>query len=438
MEKVSIISLGCPKNTVDSEKIIGVLADSGYMISTIPEESDFVIINTCAFIQPAVIESKNVISQFIRIKKRNKFKLIVTGCMPSRYYTYLCEEREIDGIIGLYHITQFPEILSLIASGKRICINSCGHIKGYSLLPRVISTMPYAYLKITEGCNNCCSYCTIPQIRGHLVSFPEKEILKEAENLFLSGVKELIIVGHDITAFGKDSGKKSLTRLVREIVGIGFPWIRLMYLHPSGITNELLELIGSYKQICKYLDIPLQHVNPVILKRMNRPVFDYGKLINRIRKFVPGITLRTTFIVGFPGETDQIFDELIEFVKSIKFERLGAFIYYPEEGTRSFLMDNSVPIYIKKRRYLRLINIQKKISKELALSFKNKILEIIIDKEKNGRFYGRTQMDAPDIDWIVTVHGKVRFGDMVNVRITKSSFYSLSGFVCSDMTKPQS
>lgn len=430
MKKVSVISLGCPKNTVDSEKIIGVLGEAGYIISTIPEESDFVIINTCAFIQPAVNESRKLISWFIRRKKRNNFKLIVTGCLPSRYYDALCEKKEIDGIIGLYNISKLPEIFFDIAAGKRVCVISGEYIRNYCLMPRVMSTIPYAYLKITEGCNNCCSYCTIPQIRGSLISFPEKEILKEAERLFLCGIKEIIIVGHDITSFGKEGGKQSLPQLVKKITQIGFPWIRLMYLHPSGITDELLEVICNNRQICRYLDIPLQHVNPLILRKMNRPVMDYEKLIGKIRKSVPDITLRTTFIVGFPGETEQIFNELIEFIKHVRFERMGTFIYYPEKGTDAFLMNNQIPLHIKKRRFYRLMKIQKNISKEIAFSFRNRVFQVIIERKGNGCFYGRTQMDAPDIDWSVKVYGKTSIGDMVNIRIKKSSPYSLLGFIC--------
>ncbi len=429
MRKVSVISLGCPKNTVDSEKIIGILGDAGYSISAIPEEADFVIINTCAFIQPAVKEARKVISEFIRKKKRNNFKLIVTGCLPRRDYCSLYKEKEIDGIIGLYQISRIPGIFSDIAAGRRVCTVSIGHIKNCCLIPRIISTLPYAYLKITEGCNNRCSYCTIPSIRGPLVSFPEKEILKEAESLFFSGVREIIIVGHDITAYGKEKGRASLPGLVRKIIKIGFPWIRLMYLHPSGITDELLELIAENKQICKYLDIPLQHVNPVILKKMNRPVMDYGNLIEKIRKSIPGITLRTTFIVGFPGETEKIFGDLIEFIRDIRFERLGAFIYYPEKGTDAFLMDGQISENVKKHRFCRLMGIQKNISRKLASSFRDRILEVIIERDENGYFSGRTQMDAPDIDWSVRVYGDAGVGDIVNVRITGSSTYSLSGSI---------
>ncbi|MCX7704658.1 MAG: 30S ribosomal protein S12 methylthiotransferase RimO [bacterium] len=430
MKKVSIISLGCPKNTVDSEKILGLLGDAGYVISAVPEESDFVIINTCAFIQPAVYESRKIISDFIRRKRRNNFKLIVTGCLSSRDYDSLSTMKEIDAIIGLYRISQLPKIFSDIVSGKRVCIKSHSYIKNYCAIPRLISTAPYAYLKITEGCDNHCSYCTIPLIRGPLVSFSEKEILKEAEDLFLTGVKEIIIIGHDTTSYGKEKGRSYLPDLVKQIAKIGFPWIRLMYLHPSGITDDLLELISENKQVCKYLDVPLQHVHPLILRKMNRPVVDYKKLIEKIRKSVPGITLRTTFIVGFPGETEGIFDELIQFIKDIRFERLGAFTYYPERGTKAFLMDKQVPISIKKNRLSMLLNVQKSISKEIANSFRDKIIEVIIEKKDRTHFSGRSQMDAPDIDWSVKVHGEANIGNIVKVRIARTLPYTLSGFIC--------
>lgn len=430
MKRISVISLGCPKNTVDSEKILGILADAGYTVSAIVEESDFVIVNTCAFIQPAVDESREVISGLKRKKKKCNFKIIVTGCLPCRDYSSLSIEEDIDAIIGPYYITRLPEILSDIESGKKIRSNPGARIENYCMIPRLISTMPYGYLKITEGCNNCCSYCTIPMIRGPLVSFSEKDILKEAEALYNLGVKELIVVGHDITAYGKDKGKSSITALIKKILKIGFPWIRLMYLHPSGITDELLELIAENKQICRYLDVPLQHINPHILKKMNRPVVDCGKLIEKIRKAIPEIALRTTFIVGFPGETEEIFCQLIEFVKDVRFERLGAFIYYPEKGTRAYMLDNHIPEEIKKERFFNLMDIQRKISKEIASSFKGKILDVIIEKKQDNHFLGRTQMDAPDIDWSVKVHGKAKLGDILKVRITKAFSFGLSGFIC--------
>ncbi|MGC9065471.1 MAG: 30S ribosomal protein S12 methylthiotransferase RimO, partial [Candidatus Ratteibacteria bacterium] len=394
-KKLCVISLGCPKNTVDSEKIIGILGQAGYEISLIPEESDFVIVNTCAFINPAIDEARQVIS-FLKDRKREyEFKLIVTGCLPARDHDRLLKDRDIDGVIGPYSIARLPEIFSEIESGKRIYTHTDVGIHQYCRLPRAVSTFPYAYIKIAEGCNNRCSYCTIPIIRGPLYSFFEKDILKEAESLFASGVKELIIVGHDITAYGKDRGEHSLCKLLRSLLKIGFPWIRLMYLHPSGISQKLLELMNSHSQICKYLDIPLQHINPEILKKMNRPVKDYRKLIEDIRRTIPNIALRTTLIVGFPGETEGMFQELLDFVREMRFEKLGAFIYYPENGTPASLMPGQIPYERKKERYQRLMKVQKKISKDIALSFQGKTVEVLIEKKEEKYLLGRTRRDAP-------------------------------------------
>lgn len=428
MKRVCIISLGCPKNTVDSEKIIGILGSSGYMVSGIPEESDFVIVNTCAFIKPAVEESKQIILNLKKKKKKYGFRLVITGCLPVREKSFLFNDSDIDGVIGPYHIEKLPGFILDIETGKRVQDVSFSTIKHYCKIPRIISTLPYAYLKIAEGCNNHCSYCTIPSIRGPLFSYPEKEILKEAEHLLISGVKELIIVAHDITSYGRN--RYDFCRLLKKIISLGFPWIRLMYLHPSGITPNLLETMNKNSSVCKYLDIPLQHVNPLILKRMNRPVMDYKKMIEEIRKAVPQITLRTTFIVGFPGETEDIFNELIEFVRELRFERMGAFIYWPERNTRAYFLKGQVPFETKKKRFLKLMDIQKNISKEIADSFVGKVLDVLIEKEMNGYLSGRTQMDAPEIDWTVKVYGKARPGDIVKVKITKNSEYSLSGKIC--------
>jgi len=429
MKKVCVISLGCPKNTVDSEKIIGVAGDSNYAISPVPDDSDFVIVNTCAFIKPAVLEAKRMISRLKKLKEKRNFKLIVAGCLVARNFETLFNDIDIDGIIGPYDIDRLSNVLSEIESGKRVLMNQSAKIKNYCTIPRIVSTWPYAYLKITEGCSNRCSYCTIPLIRGELFSYSEKEILKEAEFLFNSGIKELIIVGHDITAYGKDTHKSNLCKIVRGIIKIGFPWIRLMYLHPAGITDDLLDLIKNSPQICKYLDVPVQHSCPEILKNMNRPVIDYRKFFERIRKSVPGIALRSTVIVGFPGETDKIFKHLVDFVTDVRFEKLGIFTYYREKNTPASMMKWQVPEEIKKERFVLLREIQKKISKEIASSFTGQILDVLIEGRKNGICVGRTQRDAPDIDWSVKIKGKCEPGEIVKVAITKSFYYSLEGII---------
>jgi len=429
MKKVCVISLGCPKNTIDSEKIIGVAGDSGYAISPVVEESDFVIVNTCAFIKPAMVEAKRMIYRLKKLKEKKNFKLIVAGCLVARDFETLFNDIDIDGIIGPYDIDRLSKVLCEIESGKRVLLNQSAKIENYCTIPRIVSTWPYAYLKITEGCSNRCSYCTIPLIRGELFSYSDKEILKEAETLFNSGIKELIIIGHDITSYGRDTHKSNLCNLVRKIVKIGFPWVRLMYLHPAGITDDLLDLISESPQICKYLDVPIQHSNPEILRNMNRPVMDYRKFFEKIKKCVPGIALRSTVIVGFPGETDKIFKQLVDFVTDVRFEKLGVFIYYPEKNTPASIMKGQVPEGIKKERFMLLREIQKKISREIASSFIGQTLDVLIEDRSEGICVGRTQRDAPDIDWTVKIRGKRKPGEIVKVKITRSFYYSLEGVI---------
>ncbi len=431
MIKIYVITLGCPKNLVDSEKIIGIVGSSGYAVTTDMREADYVIVNTCSFIKPAFLEAKSVISKLKKLKEKFSFKIIVAGCLPARSSEDLFKDIDIDGVIGPYDILRMPELINEIEQGKRVNIVERKHIRHYCKVPRVISTWPYAYLKITEGCSNMCSYCTIPSIRGSLVSFSEKEILYEAEFLFQSGIKEIIIVGHDITSYGRDTGQYAIVQLLKKIADIGFPWIRLLYLHPTGITDELLELIDTNSCFCKYLDIPIQHINPYILREMNRPVMDYRKFFEHIRNSIKGVCLRTTLMVGFPGETDRIFEELLGFVKEIRFERLGAFIFSPEKNTKASLMPCQVPYKTKNLRLRHLINVQKEINKQISSSFVHSIVDVIVDEKKNNYFEGRTRMDAPDIDCKVKFKGSVNPGDIVKIRVNKSSPYVLYGKILS-------
>ncbi len=431
MKKICVITLGCPKNLVDSERIVGVAGSSGCAITTDIKEADYVILNTCSFIRPALLEARRTISRLKKLKEKFFFKLIIAGCLPARSPEFLLMDNGIDGVIGPYNISRIPELLRDIDSGRKADIIEYERIRHFCHLPRAVSTWPYAYLKITEGCSNMCSYCTIPLIRGRLVSFPEREILKEAEFLFQIGIKELIVIGHDITSYGKDTKRDSVVNLLRRIADIGFRWIRLMYLHPAGITDELLELVNDNPCFCRYLDIPIQHINPVILRKMNRPAINYKRFFEYIRNSVPGVCLRTTLMVGFPGETDRIFDELVEFVEETRFQRLGAFVFSPEKGTKAFLMSGQVSPEKKQARLKILMSVQGKINRQISSSFVGSTVEVLVEKKMDDHFEGRTRMDAPDIDCKVRFKGRANPGDIVRVKIHRSSTYVLHGRVVS-------
>ncbi len=434
MKNIYLISLGCPKNLVDSEKILGELANSGYVITPYPQNADYIIINTCAFIQPAVEESLDVIDRIKKIKTKTGGKIIVFGCLTQRYGNNLLKDKDIDAVLGPDKIYHLPYVLKSMESSVQPVQSPknlfCPTGFNYQLknTPRMILTYPYAYLKITEGCSNFCSYCLIPKIRGPLKSFPEKEIIKEARDLSESGIKELIIVGQDITSYGTDNRENaSLTDILEKLLLMDFKWIRLLYLRPEKITEKLIEIIAKNKKMCKYLDIPLQHIHPDILKKMNRPLIDYKKLIEKIRKNIPDICLRTTFIVGFPGETEKHYKYLVDFIKDVKFDRMGAFPYFREKQTPAYSLPGQIPESIKIDRLNKLMAVQKNILKITLRKFIGKNIDVIIDKKTKDILTGRTQFDAPDIDCTVKIKGKAKTGDIINVQIIKASGYTLSG-----------
>jgi ribosomal protein S12 methylthiotransferase len=430
---ICLISLGCPKNLVDSEKILGDLVNNGFIITAEPKDADYIIINTCAFIQPAVKESLDVINEIKKIKKKTDCKIIVFGCLSKLYRDSLSRDKDIDAVVhpdNLYQISSILKSLDFNKSYQKY-ISAINEFN-YQLKkrPRVILTYPYAYLKITEGCNHGCSYCLIPKIRGPHKSYPEKEIIKEAKNLADFGIKEIILVGHDITSYGIDNGKKDyLPQIIEKLLPMNFKWIRLLYLRTEKISEKLIELISNNQKMCKYLDIPLQHIHPDILKKMNRPVIDYEKIIEKLRKYIPGICLRTTFIVGFPGETKKHYQFLMDFVKKIKFDRMGAFPYYREKQTSAYNLPHQVPEKEKIERLNKIMSIQKDILKNKLKKLIGENVEVLIDKKTKNQLIGRTQCDAPDIDCEVQITGNAKIGDIVNVKITKTSAYTLTGII---------
>lgn len=421
--KLSIISLGCAKNLVDSENVLALAGENGYIITDSYKTADIVIINTCAFIKEAVEESLDVIKKVIKDKKNKK--VIVYGCLVQRLKEEIFNIDGIDAIVG----TGNPEKVIEAIEGKETVLLDEKTFHCKKTYPRLITTFPYAYLKIAEGCNNRCNYCLIPYLRGNQRSRKIKDILKEAEDLLNTGIKELILIAQDTANYGADlKSKSNLTSLLKEIIKIDFKWIRIMYCHPSHLTDEIIDTIAENKKICKYLDIPMQHSHPEILKKMGRPVEDYHRIIKKIRDRIKNVRLRTTFMVGFPGEKEKHFKHLIDFIKEIKFDRCGFFKYSREEGTPAFNFPEQVDEEIKQERFEKIIEVQKKISSEKLKKMVGKEYEVLIEG-KDGKFYtGRTEYDAPEIDGNVFVEGEnIEYGNFYKIKITSSSEYDLYG-----------
>ncbi|MEW6685070.1 MAG: 30S ribosomal protein S12 methylthiotransferase RimO [Candidatus Edwardsbacteria bacterium] len=469
--KIYFISLGCPKNLVDSEGILGTLERMGHRIVDEAEQADTIIINTCAFIKEAKQESIEKILEAIEVKKKNRSKLLVIGCLSQRYKDSLITEiPEVDAFLKL---DDYPKLFKILRSSCKIdCSKLRFHSENLYSSRKLLTPSHTAYLKIADGCNNHCSYCTIPLIRGPYHSRPLEKILKEAEILAEKGVKEINLLAQDTTLYGIDlSRKPKLATLLGKLSTIQeIKWLRLLYTHPAHWTDELLEFISSNRKICKYLDIPIQHICDDILRAMNRGVGEkeIRNLISSVRKNIPGVTLRTSIIVGFPGETERHFRKLLDFVEEMEFERLGAFIYSKEEGTEAFSLPNQVPEREKKKRYERIMEAQQKIVRKKNKSMIGRTLKVLLDTEiRGGRFtsldiektsrvkhqyltglIGRTEGDALEIDQLVWVHSarksssfptlrsglsnevkgnRSRVGDFVKVKITEAKEYDLIG-----------
>jgi len=414
-----IETLGCPKNLVDSEVITSNILDSGCELTHDPQNAEILIVNTCGFIQPAKEESIDVILDFVRMKKEGKCKkLIVVGCLVQRYKEELQESiPEVDIFLGLDEISEINNVLHWEAPFED---------KRFILTPK-----HYAYLRISDGCENFCSYCTIPFIRGPIHSKPLEDIVNEAKQLVAQGVKEIILIAQDIGNYGVDLyGENRLIELLEALDKIeNLKWLRLLYLNPQHITKKLLITIKNSSKICKYLDIPIQHISDTILKKMNRKTSkkDILQTLDLIHTLVPELTIRTTFIVGFPGETDKDFEELLDFVQMQKFNRLGAFTYYQEEGTKAASLPDQVPEHIKQKRYEKLMAVQKVISQDSLESYIGKKLSVIVDKKIKPKIYEcRSEFDAPDIDGIVFLEEiEANVGDIIEVEIVDSLEYDL-------------
>ncbi len=443
MEKyhISLVSLGCPKNLVDAEVMLGHLPADRFTIVTDENAADIIVVNTCAFIREAQEESVETILEVADYKKNGRCKLlIVSGCLPQRFQDELAQELpEVDFFMGT---ADAPRILELIDSHLQGAGQQQIGLPDYlydHTTPRVTSSPFYsAYVKIAEGCANHCSYCVIPSIRGTLRSRTISSVVAEVERLVANGVKEINLIAQDVTAFGAErSDQPELTALLRELVKIeGLVWLRLLYAYPDGISDELLDLIAAEEKICNYLDLPIQHIDDQILSAMNRRVDEAGirSLLKRIRTRIPDITLRTSLIVGFPGETDEQFRKLLAFVEEGHFERLGVFRYSREEGTPAAKLDGQVPARTKQSRYKRLMKAQSRVSFNRNLTLKGRIEKVLVEgysEETELLLRGRSVRQAPDVDGQVYITaGQADIGDIVALKITDSSEYDLIGEIC--------
>jgi ribosomal protein S12 methylthiotransferase len=434
--KVGIISLGCARNLVDSEVILGRLRKKGYPIVDIAQ-ADIGIINTCAFIKEAKEESLQVMQEVIDLKKNGTLKkIVVTGCLPQRYHRELVKHfKEIDAFAGRLTLEDKLEFRHYLLTEKH-----------------------FAYVKICESCSNRCSYCVIPKIKGAFKSRSIESVIAEVRELDKSETREINLIGQDTTSFGRDlSGRPRLAQLLQEITGVvdHIKWVRLLYTYPSHFDDRLIELIAKEERLCKYVDLPLQHINDRILKSMNRRITKKQTLdlIARIRKNIPGVAIRTSLIVGFPGETDKDFRELLYFMESQRFERLGVFMYSREEGTPAYHFAGQVPEKVKQERLDALMSRQQDIAGEINQGFLGREMEVLIDevshagkgcrgrakkdkagvdaglKKDDNIYLGRTQFDAPEVDGLVYVHSKSKLkpGDFARVKITDTLEYDLVG-----------
>lgn len=435
--KFGIISLGCDKNRIDSELAIAKLSKQ-YELITDPREAHIILVNTCGFIESSKQESINVILEMAEYKRKHNCKvLIVTGCLSQRYKEDLIELMpEIDIMLG---VNNYDKLLESIDSflGNRSKLSYCDYSdESMSQGERVLTTGKYtAYLRISEGCNNLCTYCIIPKIRGKYRSRKIEDIIDEAQLLVKNGVKEVILVAQDTTMYGIDIYKeKKLPHLIKELSRInGIEWIRLLYCYPEEITDELILEIENNPKVCKYVDMPIQHISNTVLKRMNRrgkkeEIIDN---IQKMRKTINNLCLRTSIIVGFPGETEEEFDELVEFIKDMKFDKLGVFKYSQEEGTAAAQLGNQIPENIKERREEKLMFLQQQISRSINENKVENIYDVLIEKYNDGIYTGRSYEMAPEIDGEILFSSDKTYniGELVPVKITKALEYDLMGVV---------
>lgn len=434
--KIALINHGCPKNLVDSELMLGFLVKKGHDITLNPEDSDIVIINTCSFIHDAEEESVHSILEMAQEGK----KIIVTGCLAQKYKDELKDAMpEISGIIGVSELDKITELVDKIQDNHTEKYISRVSEKPEYVYPESVERQQItvgsgSYIKIADGCNYHCGYCIIPQLRGEYHSRPIEKIVAEAKMLANKGVSEIILIAQDTTSYGIDLyGKQMLPELLKELNKIeNISWIRFMYAYPSQVSDELLDAMANLDKVVKYIDLPLQHSDLNVLRSMRRPDFDYRELIKKIRKKVPNVAIRTAFIVGYPGETDEQFMNLYNFVKEVRFDRMGVFEYSREKNTISYDMQDQVPDKIKKERYNKLMSLQMQISTEINKSYIGKTINCIVEGfTDDGVIIMRSEHDAPEIDGLVYAKSDkpVVPGDIEKVIVENSDEYDLFGKV---------
>ncbi len=436
--KIFFVSLGCDKNLVDSEMMIGILADRGHSIIDDEKEADVVVVNTCCFILDAKQESIDTILQMAELKKTGKLQvLLVTGCLGERYREEIQREiPQVDAILGTNSFDKIANAIDEVMAGK-----GQNYFTDIQAVPvhghkRMVTTGGhYAYLKIAEGCDKHCTYCIIPKIRGNFRSVPMEVLLKEASKLAEDGVKELILVAQETTVYGKDLyGKKCLPELLKKLADIdGIQFIRILYCYPEEITPELIQVMKEEPKICNYLDMPIQHASDNVLKRMGRRTNceELRNIVTTLRKEIPDICLRTTLITGFPGETQKDFAVLKDFVKEMRFDRLGVFPYSPEEGTAAAKMKQQIPSFIKIMRRNQIMKLQQGIAFERAAGMIGKEVDVLIEGKlpEDGVFVGRTYKDAPNVDGMIFINSdrELVTGDVIKAKVTDSREYDLIG-----------
>lgn len=444
--KILFISLGCDKNLVDSEVMLGLLASRGYEMIDDEQEADIIVVNTCCFIHDAKQESVDNILEMAEYKKTGKLKaLIVTGCLAERYRQEIIDEiPEVDAVLGTTAYDKILDAVDEALEGKHFL-----EIEDLQALPvvdtkRQITTGGhFAYMKIAEGCDKHCTYCIIPKIRGTYRSVPMEQLIKEAEELAAQGVKELILVAQETTLYGKDLyGEKSLHKLLKELCKVsGIQWIRILYCYPEEITDELIQVIKEEPKICHYLDLPIQHANDEILKRMGRRTSkqELIDIVTKLRKEIPDICLRTTLITGFPGETEEQHQELVEFVDEMEFDRLGVFTYSPEEDTPAATMPDQIDEEVKLERQAELMELQQEIAFDTAENMIGREMLVMIEGKiaDEPAYVGRTYRDAPKVDGLIFVEtGELLMsGDFAKVTVTGAEEYDLIGGLTNELTE---
>jgi ribosomal protein S12 methylthiotransferase len=436
--KVYLSSLGCPKNQVDAEVMLGQLVAAGYQVTLDPAEADVLIVNTCSFIQPAKEESIETILEMANLKANGPpKKLVVTGCLAERYGKELrVEMPEVDAFVGTGDFLRLPEVLRDLGKPSTtgpLAYVGAQHVLPDARVPRILTEQAFsAYLKVSEGCNHRCAFCIIPKIRGRHESRPIGDVVAEAERLASEGVRELNLIAQDLTAYGRDLAETaSLAELLRRLAGVdGIEWIRLLYCYPNYVTGELLETVAEEPKICRYLDMPLQHGSDRMLRAMRRERSgdSLRRLVDRIRARIPDVALRSSFIVGFPGETENDFADLCRFVKDLEFDRVGVFRYSREENTEAGAMPAQVAESVKEERWHRLMRLQQDVARHKNAAWVGRTVPVLgcgLDAE--GRRYGRTAAQAPEIDGVVFLEGGFEPGELAPVKIADSSDYDLFG-----------